>query len=30
VRGICEQAGLNARYFYESFSGLDKAGWSRP
>jgi AcrR family transcriptional regulator len=24
VRGICEQAGLNPRYFYESFSGLDE------
>jgi AcrR family transcriptional regulator len=24
VRGICEQASLNARYFYESFSGLDE------
>jgi AcrR family transcriptional regulator len=24
VRGICEQAKLNPRYFYESFSGLDE------
>jgi AcrR family transcriptional regulator len=24
VRGICTQARLNARYFYESFSGLDE------
>lgn len=24
VRGICEQAGLNPRYFYEGFSGLDE------
>jgi AcrR family transcriptional regulator len=24
VRGICKQARLNARYFYESFSGLDE------
>lgn len=24
VRGICERARLNPRYFYESFSGLDE------
>lgn len=24
VRGICKEAGLNTRYFYESFSGLDE------
>jgi AcrR family transcriptional regulator len=24
VRGVCEQARLNPRYFYESFSGLDE------
>lgn len=24
VRGVCQRAGLNARYFYESFSGLDE------
>lgn len=24
VRGICERASLNPRYFYESFSGLDE------
>jgi len=24
VRGICDQGGLNPRYFYESFSGLDE------
>jgi AcrR family transcriptional regulator len=23
VRGVCEEAGLNPRYFYESFTGLD-------
>jgi AcrR family transcriptional regulator len=23
VRGVCEEAGLNARYFYESFTDLD-------
>lgn len=24
VRGVCQRANLNARYFYESFSGLDE------
>jgi AcrR family transcriptional regulator len=24
VRGVCEEAGLNARYFYESFTHLDE------